>query len=237
MKRLCFLLAVLLLTSIGTCPSALAVSYEFTNSNPNVNSELNRGNAADYAVDFARKPGNTDDYASYGSGTLGGDCTNFVSQVLRGGGMNFHGTKGSNIFTQDWYYYGPNIPPATQPRTSTWTGAHEFRKHWGTVDGVGGKKAYQMVKYTNLEASNNFDSIYTELWPGDIIQFTDANGLTGHSIVIWKYGMVDGVKTMNYAQHSTDNGTWDWALDLRTRLSNNKNNPGFTYTLKMRNGS
>lgn len=219
--------------------SSLAIAsptYEFTNSDPNVNYELNRGNAANYAVQWGKKPGNSA-YASYGSGTLGGDCTNFVSQVLKGGGMYFHGTRGSNIFTQDWYYYGPNVPPATNPRTSTWTGAHEFRKHWGTVSGTGGKKAYEMVTYTNFEAVDYFDSIYNQLWKGDIIQFSDGNGLTGHSIAIWNYGTPSGVNTMNYAQHSTDAGVWDWELDLRAKLTSIKYTSGYVHTLKMKNGT
>lgn len=233
-KKLYLFLAVLLITTIGTASNAFGYTYVFTNSDSSVNSEYNRQNAADYAVQYARKPGNSS-YASYGSSELGGDCTNFVSQVLKGGSMSFHGTKGQNRNTIDWYYYGPNVPPATSPRTSSWTGAKQFLEHWGTLNGTGGQKAYQQVSYTKAEAIANFDRIYTELWKGDILQFCNSTGAPYHSIVIWNYGTPNGVKTMNFAQHSTDAGTWDWALDLESKLNEIKNDPGYVITLKMKN--
>lgn len=207
-----------------------AGTIEFTNPS-STNKGYNREGAAKYAVDHAPLDKRNTRYANYGSNSDGGDCTNFASQVLHeGGGLAFHGTKGKNDFIKDWYYYGSDIPPAKKPRTSTWTGAHQFRKHWGVVDGSGGKNVYQMKKYTMEEAYKNFKEIYSDLWKGDIVQYMDKNGHTYHSQVVWKYGT--GI--MNVAQHSTNDGYWGWALDLETEIKNRKSGGGWFVTLRVK---
>lgn len=182
----------------------------FTNSS-NTNSGYDRYAAADYAETWATKANPA--YANYGSNSDGGDCTNFVSQALHeGGGMAFNGTKGYNRNTVDWYYYGPNVPPATNPRTSSWTGAHQFREHWAVVNDAGGKKAYRATKYTSQELVNNFTPIYNELFRGDIVQYVNSGGHTIHSQIVNGYGNND----ILMAQHSVNSGTWGKDISLNS---------------------
>ncbi|MBV6716855.1 amidase domain-containing protein [Paenibacillus chitinolyticus] len=208
-----------------------AGSIEFTNSDT-INSSYNRTNAVSFIKSYAAKPGyTTSPFTSYGGNSDGGDCTNFVSEVLHlGGGLGFHGTKGNNSNTVDWYYYGPHVPPSTQPRTSSWTGAHQFREHWGVVNGSGGKKAYQMIKYTNKDAVSSYNEIYSSLWNGDIIQYVDATGHTVHSQVVWNFAN----QTMNVAQHSTNDRYWGLDMGLRTELENRQDQGGHVVLLKIK---
>ncbi|MDT2284842.1 hypothetical protein P7H17_00100 [Paenibacillus larvae] len=58
--------------------------------------------------------------------------------------------------------------PQHQNRVSRlWTGT-SLDRHWGEVNGSGGRKAYQMVVYTNKEALASYGEIYATLWNGDI---------------------------------------------------------------------
>ncbi|MFB0841230.1 amidase domain-containing protein [Paenibacillus oleatilyticus] len=61
----------------------------------------------------------------------GRHCTNFASQILHdGGGLPFYGSKGNNTFTKD---FGSDVASPSKPngRTSSWTGAHQYRTFWG----------------------------------------------------------------------------------------------------------
>lgn len=128
---------------------AFAAEVMFTNST-STNSSFDRGKAADYAETWATTA--NPDFANYGSNSDGGDCTNFVSQALyKGGGLAFNGSKGYNRNTVDWYYYGPHVPPSTNPRTSSWTGAHQFREHFAVINNQGGKK---LIKQQNTHQKN-----------------------------------------------------------------------------------
>ncbi|WP_242403855.1 amidase domain-containing protein [Paenibacillus pini] len=193
---------------------AFAAEVMFTNSTT-INSSFNRSAAADYAETWATTPNPA--YANYGSSSDGGDCTNFVSQALHdGGGLPFNGIKGNNRNTIDWYYYGSNVPPSTNPRTSSWTGAHQFREHFAVVNDQGGKKAYKATKYTSQELSNDFQPIYNELFRGDIVQHVNSAGHTIHSQIINGYGPGNDLKI---AQHSVSSGTWDKNISLKSYVA------------------
>ncbi|WP_325053204.1 amidase domain-containing protein [Paenibacillus algicola] len=131
-------------------------------------------------------------------------------------GLAFNGTKGQNRNTIDWYYYGPNVPPATNPRTSSWTGAHQFREHFAVINGVGGKKAYRATKYTATELAANFQPIYNELYRGDLVQHVDSTGDTIHSQIVNGYGPGNDLKV---AQHSITGGTWNKNISLKSYVA------------------
>ncbi|MDH6350308.1 hypothetical protein M2298_002266 [Brevibacillus sp. 1238] len=185
----------------------------FTNTDSQINNNFDRKGAKKYAEKYAERPGNKN-YANYGSNGDGGDCTNFVSQVLHeGGGLDFHGKAGYNRNTKDWYYYGRNVPENTndkKSRTSSWTGAHQFREHWAVVNGSGGEFAYQAKKYSVKDAIKNFRDIYNDLYEGDIVQYVDASGRTIHSQVVHRFK--DGEVYM--AQHSVNDSDYTWGTDL-----------------------
>lgn len=226
-------LACLVTTMVASNP-VYAASIEFTNSNASVNSSYNRAGAVSFIKQYAAKPGYlVSPYVTYPTETLGGDCTNFASEILYiGGGLPFHGQKGYNRNTVDWYYYGPNVPPATNPRTSSWTGADEFRQHWGMKNGVGGKFAYEMRKYTKEEAPSYYNEIYSALENGDMVQYVRADGLTSHTQIVWNYGS----GTMNVAQHSTDTGYWGLDMGLLTQLESRQYEGGWVIILRIKAG-
>ena len=206
-------LTLVCLASTLVTGQAMAAETLFTNSS-STNKDYDRSGAKKYAEKYAERPGNKK-YANYGSNGDGGDCTNFVSQVLHeGGGLDFHGTVGYNRNQKDWYYYGPHVPKNTndkKSRTSSWTGAHQVREHWAVVNGSGGKFAYQAKKYSVQDAQKNFDDIYEDLNTGDIVQYVDTNGRTVHSQVVHKFK--DGDVYM--AQHSINDEDYYWGTDLR----------------------
>lgn len=151
-----------------------ASAYEIVYNNGPLNAHYSRYAARDYMNAYTTSPNSA--YAYYS----GGDCTNFVSQALKSGGMSMTSKKSVST-TADWYYYVPNIPA----RTATWTGAEEFRSYWGVINGVGQKKARAMTKYTAAELKNNsssYKSLVASLELGDVIVFADASGHTYHSM-------------------------------------------------------
>ena len=118
------------------------------------NFEYMRESAAEYAVKWAlsRNP----DYYNFDS--LGGDCTNFVSQCLFAGCgvMNYTRTFG-------WYYIDLNN------RAPAWTGV-EYLYNFITSNLSEGPYA---VETTNQNAKK-----------ADIVQLSDADGRFYHSLII-----------------------------------------------------
>lgn len=180
---------ILLISSILILTfTSIAYSGDYTSSDPNKNSFYNRSLAFDYANDWYDDY-NTDEY--YNAGV---DCTNFVSQVLAEGGMPTTSiTKYEDI--NGW-----------RPHSGTWENAHYFRQYWGNVNNVGNNKAYSYKIFTKTSALADFNSnFYLPLYAGDVIQYGDTNGTTGHSQVIYDY---DSYGNMRIAQH-TSNGIYD----------------------------
>ena len=165
------------------------------------NNSYDRNKATWYAENYAAWPGNPE-YYNYGSIATGGDCTNFVSQVLKYGGMSMKGypNPGDGTYAS-WYYKGASIPN----RSYSWTSAHWFRYYWANVNNEGYNKAYRYTVYTVDSAIENFEQIYSELWRGDVVQYVDkSNGKTTHSQVIHAYvNDIDTGKHLYVAQHST----------------------------------
>lgn len=84
----------------------------------------NREAARDYALKWAY--GYNPDF--YNFDKLGGDCTNFASQVLYAGGLPMNYTP-----TFGWYYRSLN------DRAPAWTGVNEFYRFLTTNTGIGPK--------------------------------------------------------------------------------------------------
>ena len=110
--------------------------------------EYNREAARNYARKWAL--GRNPAYMDYE--LWGGDCTNFISQCLRSGGIPFD-YSGNNILMK-WYWH------SDQSRTPTWTAAQPF---------------YRYVIGNNNENTKNFGiyarlAEYNELEVGDIVQ-------------------------------------------------------------------
>lgn len=174
---------VILITLVFMLCFCLAINVfagDYTSSNPNKNSNYNRLTAWSYLNNYYsfQAP-----YEGSGSGTSSGtyynfynddgDCTNFASQVLKAGGMSYLGSNRN--YSSSWFYNG------TYPNYScTWTSANWFRKHWGNVNNVGSNRAYSYQVYTVSQALSNWNTIYYDMWEGDVIQHADIHGRTYH---------------------------------------------------------
>ena len=188
-------LKVVLVSSImvtSSIISSISVNAAFTNSS-STNSNYNRSEAKSYMTSYTTSP-NTPTYPFF-NGPDAWDCTNFVSQVVKEGGMSFTSRTSSPNYNH-WYYYYNSWGWG---RTATWTGAHEFRQHWGNVNGIGNERAYQMKNYTVTEALEQINSIRNDVWAGDIILHThQSNGITYHAQVVYGYPWGD----VTIANHS-----------------------------------
>lgn len=203
------LLATLVFSSLF---SSQAFAGNFTNPNPNVNSNYNRTNAQYYIDCHATSP--NWDYRYFS----GGDCTNFASQVLHYGGL-YEENYGYD-YLSSWYYNN------YYDYSLTWIRAHEFRYHWANINGSGYNLCYQYKTYTYQTAKTNFSTIYNDLWPGDIVQWVDENGHTNHSQVIQSWGGGE----LYVAQHTPEyaNG------HLSQILNNYQNKKGWFVTIKIK---
>ncbi len=116
-------------------------------------SKYNRQATVAYAEKWAllRNP------AYFNFDTLGGDCTNFVSQCLRAGGCPMNYTKDTG-----WYYTSPG------DRAAAWTSASQLHRFLTQNRGTGPKAIY-----TSLSL----------LEPGDLIQLHNGKAYY-HTLVV-----------------------------------------------------
>lgn len=100
------------------------------------------------AVEYAKKWAFSYNPNYYNFSSIGGDCTNFVSQCLHAGGINM------NFFPLGWYYNSLN------DRAPAWTGVNEF---WNF--GISNSSTGVKLQETTL----------LELKVGDIIQLFNGD--------------------------------------------------------------
>ncbi len=100
------------------------------------------------AVEYAKKWAFSYNPNYYNFSSIGGDCTNFVSQCLHAGGINM------NFYPLGWYYNSLN------DRAPAWTGVNEFWNFGISNSGTGVK-----LQETTL----------LELKVGDIIQLFNGD--------------------------------------------------------------
>jgi hypothetical protein len=164
------------------------------------NTVFNRADAKAYAEQYAENP-NTTEYPYYSDG----DCANFVSQVLENGGMAEVGTAWDDY--NSWFCNTTDESELTKVAL-TWRAARYFRRHWGNEDGIGRNRAFAYTEMTVAEALENFDSLYYDLWEGDVIQYGDPynNNYPYHTQVVhdWGYNANIGRVDLFMAQHTRD---------------------------------
>ena len=122
---------------------------------PMATSTYDGGAASSYALKYALNY-NTN-YANFNG--QGGDCTNFISQCLKAGGISQH--VGTAYSGNCWFY------KTSTNRSSTWTGAEQFRKY---VTGSSSK--------INMPTSS-----WGSVTFGDIIQLM-SGGSAYHSLIV-----------------------------------------------------
>ena len=169
---------------INTENSLIYFINEISNIKDN---NYSREKAREYALKWAVTPNK----AYYNYINEGGDCTNFVSQVLRAGGIEFIGSKKNATSINSWFYYSADLPN----RTSTWTSAKAFNLHFGKEY----KRAYNYREYKIEDALRNWNNIYYSIYIGDIVQYSRPNNIAFHSQAITD---VLNSETIYFSQHS-----------------------------------
>ena len=150
------------------------------------NTHYDRDLAADYVADYTTTANS--EYTNY----VTVDCTNFASQVLYAGGMEMTNAVRYPDNTTSWYYYYDSVGLG---RSSSWTGAHEFRQYWADVNDYGGKHAYEFVKYTagDFSDEDTWMEIYNYLEPGDIVQYVRTSDWdTYHTQIVHRTSYENG---------------------------------------------
>lgn len=199
-----------------------SIPVAFADSNTN----YNRTNATNYAAKYVTNA-NPDYYV-----VSGNDCTNFASQCVKAGGLSMTGTSGNYSDYNNWY-------GGSGGGSAAWENAHQFRFHWGNVNGTGRRRAYSMTKVTASEvkpydtAANTkwTNTIFNVVKPGDIIQYYNpTSNNTYHSQVVHRVSIEDDQLKVSMAQH-TGNG---WR-NLRDYIRSNCSDSTIICILKIKN--
>jgi len=153
--------------------------------NTKIANSYDRDKAVQYAHTWAY--GRNPQY--YNFDNIGGDCTNFASQVLYGGGkpMNYKPTFG-------WYYNNVNS------RTPSWSGV-EFLYNFLIGDN-GGAPYAKMVDYKDI--------LY-----GDLIQLQFSGKSFQHTLIVVKADNPSDINNVLVATHTNDSdyrplSTYSW---------------------------
>lgn len=162
------------------------------------NLSAGRAQALDYAARWASS--HNPDYPYYGES--GGDCTNFVSQVMRAGGFADEGPDFSDFRggdSDDWYFNtDKNL---ARDYSTTWALAKENHNYITQHSGRG-----KIVGIAPLKSTDGLDPLaatHAGLVPGDLIYYKDRGGAINHVAVYMGQKEINGVMTDVVNQHST----------------------------------
>lgn len=139
----------------------------------------NRLAAKKYAEEYALTPNPAYPYYS------DNDCTNFISQSLRAGGLKYLGTKWNDY--NSWFCNTTKSNVTSLKKVSlTWRSARYFRKHWGNENDIGENRSFIYREISLEEAIQNFHAIYSLLDIGDVVQHINYQNSTypHHSQII-----------------------------------------------------
>ncbi|HCJ58387.1 MAG TPA: methylase [Clostridiaceae bacterium] len=135
----------------------------------------NRARAVNYAKTFALSPNPGFKYFQIYE-TLGGDCTNFISQCLLAGGAPMTYTT-----EYAWWYNKSGTYDTNDDRWSVpWAVAHSL--YW----------TLKVNNNSNIDAAKGLEvgsAAMLEL--GDLIFFEDDNGVIFHSTIVTGYSPID----------------------------------------------
>lgn len=132
----------------------------------------------------------------------GGDCANFVSQVLYAGGMKWVDDGNPNHYTwsANWYCKpGATNRDGDRRITLSWKVAAAFRRHWE-------KRSARQIIIKYRDAISNMEKLSRELYIGDPVQFCYANGAAYHTLIVtgFAWDKAAGVNDIVLASHTID---------------------------------
>lgn len=112
----------------------------------------------DKAISYAQQWAYSRNPSYYNFDTVGGDCTNFISQCLHAGGCVMNYTRDTG-----WYYKSP------RDRAAAWSGVDYLYRFLTANHGKGPYASELPLEYTQ---------------PGDIIQLSFDGIVFGHSLIV-----------------------------------------------------
>lgn len=184
-------------------------------TNENIkNSNYNRDKAKEYIDKYWNNYNPA--YPSFQGG--GGDCANFVSQILYAGGMQWqYGDNPQNYIKADAWYCKPGATNKDGDRriSFTWKVAASFKNHW-----VG--RASKHIMMTNKEAKENMDEIIMQMRIADVVQFCYADGKPWHTLAITDIASAINKKDIILASHTYNSNTRSLNNTLATLSSDFK---------------
>ncbi len=132
----------------------------------------------------------------------GGDCTNFISQVLYAGGMPWADDKNpvNHKKGTNWYCKpGATAKDSERRITFSWKIAAVFKAHW-----INRVERHKMYSYT--EAIQNMNELSREVFLGDVVQFCYSSGVPYHTLAITGYNRDPeyNVRDIVLASHDID---------------------------------
>ncbi len=140
-------------------------------------------------------------YPSFQKG--GGDCTNFVSQVLYAGGMPW-GDAGKGPFNSSSWYCKPGATNRDGDKriTLSWKVSASFRAYWQTR-----VERHMMLSYAKAMEEMNVLAQQTHI--GDVVQFCYSSGVPYHTLVITGYNLDADypITDIALASHTRDSNT------------------------------
>jgi hypothetical protein len=191
------------------------------------NSNYDRKLAKEYAEKYALVP-NRGEYPYFEKD----DCANFISQVLRAGGIEEVGLRWDK--PEAWFCRTKNTKDLKNIAI-TWRAARYFRRHWGNENGTGQNRAAASITITAQQALDNFDRLYTLLKEGDVIQYGNPKNKNYpyHTQVIHEKGL--NYKLNRYdlflAQH-TQNRLYVSLYRYLSKLEDKEIRPVYIYRIK-----
>ena len=198
----------------------------WTNSNANVNSTYNGKAAATWAATHA---------ITYNAGYLMEDtpgfawavsnCVNFASaSMYYKGGMSQ--ITGSQTSTSSWYYATKILGTSRNNSSDTWLLSESFAQHFG--HNANNQRGYRTIVYPSMQSVlDDWTTVFENLHPGDIIQFTDGPS-SDEPLKAFHTGIViireasTNPPSIVYAQHSANQPDYT-VYELRARLQTLKN--------------
>ena len=145
---------------------------------------FDEGMARKYALNWAQGF-NTNGWEKYReykiANQTGGDCTNFVSQALRAGGIRFvnKGKLNNNINSSDntnnWYHGDTN-----SSTSASWKGTQAFWQHFSQ------NQRNSRTRYSiNTDNKNKIKDFVNDLGWGDVVSFDlNSNGIMDHTMIV-----------------------------------------------------
>lgn len=132
----------------------------------------------------------------------GGDCANFVSQVIYAGGMPWVDDGNPNHYTwfTNWYCKpGASNKDGDKRISLSWKVAASFKRHFE-------KRAAKQVVISYKDAIDNMKDLSRQVYVGDPVQFCYANGTPYHTLIItgFAWDKAAGLNDIVLASHTID---------------------------------